>query len=226
MGKKFSKNKKSFKINKNCETPKEEYYFNDYNVQLISFDENNQTHKDKIDDFNKDNIIKICFKGESGVGCNSLVRALLGLPFDPKPPWVIGWRIHYLFLIINDKEYLIQLWNGPGQEHYRAYAKLFMKFSNIIFFVYDITSVNSFRELIDYHIYYVKEEMNNFLGCIIGNKRDLYEYNQIDDDRARKDAERYGFKFFLTSAKEPKEFIENFIKIIIEYIHNYKGECI
>ena len=74
------------KINKNCETLKEEYDYNDdynnYNIQIISYDENNQIHKDKIENFNKDNIIKICFKGESGVGCHC--RALLGLPFDSR----------------------------------------------------------------------------------------------------------------------------------------------
>ena len=225
MGKKVSKNKKSCNSSElvkeeiNYKTLKIEYK----DIQLIDMDCNNKTHKDKIDNFNKDNIIKVCFNGESGGGCNCLVRALLGLPFDPNLPCILSWLKNDLFLIINNKEYLIQLWNGPGQEKFRSTNKLFLKDSNIILFIYDITSSHSFRDLIDYHIYYARKEMDNsFLGCILGNKNDLYEQKTIDDNDARKYAENYGFKFSLSSAKEPNEFIEYFKILMIDYLNYYK----
>ena len=120
MGKKISKNKKSFNKCENIAISKVE----NNEVKLITFDNKNRDYQDKIANFNKDNIINICFTGETGVGCQSLVRSILGLPFESALPCMNGWQLTLLFLINDKKEYLIYLWNGAGQEKYRVYQNI------------------------------------------------------------------------------------------------------
>ena len=48
-------------------------------------------------------------------------------------------------IIINDKKYIINLWDTAGQEMYRGITQLFFRGSEIIILVYDICSLSSLK---------------------------------------------------------------------------------
>ena len=61
-------------------------------------------------------------------------------------------------IYINDKYYDINIWDTAGQEIYRSCNKLFIKNSNIVIFVYDITNKKTFVEL-DYWYKIIEDEL-------------------------------------------------------------------
>ena len=97
--------------------------------------------------------------------------------------------------------------NSAGLEQYRALNKLFYKNSNVVIFVYDITNRKSFEEL-NYWITEIKDNLGDepILG-ILGNKNDLEDSKEVDDDMAKKFAEINNIKFQVVSVKDnPKNF--------------------
>jgi len=130
--------------------------------------------------------IKIFLYGYTGVGCNQLSNVVTSKEFEENPVAVINWSYKKRTFNINGKEYIVNIWNGPGQESMRNFLKLFLKNANIVIFVYDITFRQSFDELNEYINIAKKILNNNFIGAIVGNKKDLFLDKKVPDDEARK----------------------------------------
>ena len=116
----------------------------------------------------------------------------------------------------------MKLWDTAGLEKYRSLTKLYYKNSHIIILVYDITNQKSFDELEYWANEINKEIKNEHIIAIVGNKIDLFDLEEVDEDKAKDYAQnKSNGNFKLVSAKEnPKAFINfleellnNFIKI-------------
>ena len=153
--------------------------------------------------------------GETNVGCNQLARVAVGLEFDETMGCVFSWSFSNFEIKNKNKTITTQIWNGPGQEKYLSMTKLFLRGSEIVLFVYDTTNKRSFDALY-YRIQLINEILcNKYLGAIVGNKVDLYMYEQVKESEGRELAKKHNFKFYLSSAKcNPKGF-QNFIKELI-----------
>ena len=119
---------------------------------------------------------------------------------------------------------MIELWNGPGQEKFRSLGKIFIKDSDIMIFVYDITMRESFNDLKDYHIPTAYKILgNNFKGVIVANKSDLsdlFPNKIVSEEEGKQLANSYGFKFTLTSAKCNAIDFRKFVnEIIVEKLN-------
>jgi small GTP-binding protein len=162
--------------------------------------------------------IKLILLGNSGVGKTSLIKSISGInPNKTEEATLSAYYLQKPFKI-EDKEYLIDLWDTAGQEAYLGVTKLFFKGSQIIIFVYDITVKNSFNSLTEW-IKNVKEIVNNDYVCgIIGNKSDLFLKSQVSNEEAKKLAETEGYKFKLVSAvNDPKSFEDLIFELFQEY---------
>ena len=96
--------------------------------------------------------------------------------------------------------------------------KFFFKNSNIIFFVYDITDLESFNNI--KNIWYPQFQENgdeNIILGIIGKKSDLFEQEVFDlEENAKKYAKEIGANFMLISAKTGngvQKLFENFVDL-------------
>ena len=162
--------------------------------------------------------IKLILLGNSGVGKTSLIKSISGInPNKTEEATLSAYYLQKSFTIEN-KEYIIDLWDTAGQEAYLGVTKLFFKGSQIIIFVYDITVKNSFNSLTEW-IKNVKEIVNNDYVCgIIGNKSDLFLKSQVSNEEAKKFAETEGYKFKLASAvNDPKSFEDLVFELLQEY---------
>ena len=163
--------------------------------------------------------IKAILLGESGVGKTNLANAAVDLRFDQNSKSTVNALYVQKKMNILGKDYELRLWDTAGQEQYRALTKLFYKDSKVVIFVYDITNKKSFTDL-KYWINEIKESLGDepILG-IVGNKYDLNEFQQVDENIAKKFAEEHGMKFKLVSTKdEPKSF-KIFLRMLMkEYI--------
>ena len=186
----------------------------------------------------EDNIIEVkaILIGGHFVGKTSLINVTIGIQFDSDlKPTITSSYVEKKFKI-NQKKYLVKLWDTAGMEKFRTLNKLFYKDSQIVIFVYDITRKESFEELNFWTNEIRKELGENLVLGMAGNKIDLVDSEQVDESMARDYAQNINANFKLVSAKEnPRifiSFLEELLNIYIgknnnnDRITNKKGENI
>ena len=168
--------------------------------------------------------IKAILLGETGVGKTNLANAAVDLRFDQNAKSTSNALYVQKKMIIFGKNYQLRLWDTAGQEKYRALTKLFYKDSKVVIFVYDITNKKSFTEL-NFWINEIKESLGDepVLG-ILGNKNDLEEMKEGDDNMAQKFAEEKGIKFKVISTKDDPKSFKMFLRSLIkDYLTKKNG---
>ena len=83
--------------------------------------------------------IKVILIGESGTGKTSLINATMGLKFKESVESTTTNSFSSKTVTIDNKDYVLNLWDTIGQEKFRALTKIFIKDSKIVILVYDIT---------------------------------------------------------------------------------------
>ena len=168
--------------------------------------------------------IKVILVGESGTGKTSLINTAIGLKFEEGVELSTSTSTFVSKMIkIGGKTYALNLWDTIGQEKFRSLTKIFIKDSKIVIFVYDITRLDSFKEL-DYWFKTIQEVLGDsaVLG-IVGNKQDLFTREEVKEEVAEKYAEDKKVLFKLTSAKNPLSF-NSFLELLLkQYIEKCGG---
>ena len=170
--------------------------------------------------------IKAILLGESGVGKTNLINAAIGNEFDDNSPSTYYNSFVEKYFEINNKKYLLNIWDTIGQEQFRPLTRIFFKDSKIVIFVYDKSLRKSFDEL-NYWINEVKTLLgNDIIIAIVGNKADLDEKDEdVDENEARKFAIKMNAKFKMTSAKiNGKGFVSFLKELLIDYIKKNNGK--
>ena len=159
---------------------------------------------------------KVILLGESGVGKTSLINAVDGKSFDPRMLSTFSTTFIKKIYKIDSQKYQVNLWDTAGQERYRQLTKLFYKGSDIVIFVYDITSKESFNHLGDW-LKEVKDIIENkYICALVGNKNDLYFEEKVKEEEAKIFAHNNNIKFQLVSAKDDPQSFEDFIKELVK----------
>ena len=96
---------------------------------------------------------KICFVGESLVGCDSIKRRYIDNIFHLAPIAILGCDKKYKIEWIEEEKQSIkfEIWNSSGQVRFRPIRENIYKFCDVVILVYDITNKYSFEELKDYY---------------------------------------------------------------------------
>jgi small GTP-binding protein len=169
--------------------------------------------------------IKTILVGMSGTGKTNIINAMINKPFNAKEISTLTSSFVSKYVEIKQKKYRVELWDTAGQERYKSLTKIFIKDSKIVIFVYDITRKNSFEE-VDYWVKTVKENLDgdDYIFGLIGNKKDLFMNEEVDEETGRGKAEEIGALFKLTSAKNETNAINQFIKELVEeYLRKNNG---
>ena len=146
---------------------------------------------------------KIVLLGDGGVGKTCIISRYISGQYDGSTLSTNG--ASYCSKRVNfdqlNKSLLLDVWDTAGQERYRALTKFFYKDAAICILVYDITKRQTFENLKNYWYQQLKDNSDkNIVVGIAGNKCDLYEEEEVQENEAREFAESVGAVFELTSA--------------------------
>jgi len=175
-------------------------------------------------DNNAEEEIKVILVGESGTGKTSLINATMGLPFKESLESTTANSFSSKKITVGSKQYILNLWDTIGQEKFRSLTKIFIKDSKIVLLVYDITRLNSFKEL-DFWYKMIRDILgDDIIVGVCGNKQDLFAREQVKEEEGRKYAEERNISFKLTSAKNPLSFNKFLDELVRQYTEKFGGE--
>ena len=162
---------------------------------------------------------KVVLVGETGVGKTSIISQFIDQVFEEELQTSTGGSFSSKEIFFdNGKSLKLEIWDTAGQERYRSLTKIFYKNSSCAILVYDITKKPTFDELKNYWIGQIKESApKDIMLAVVGNKEDLLDKEQVDENEARDFAKENNALFFSTSAKNSNAINQLFIDIGKKY---------
>ena len=198
---------------------KKEQYIDDYVTNRVIIKIINDSFNINLNEIKDENQAPIEYNiillGNTSVGKTSILHRLSEDIFSERISSTIGCDMSAYYIKYKNKKYRIILRDSSGQERYRAITKNFLRNSDGVLFVYDITNKTSFDDLESWYDLYT-EENEKVVGLLIGNKCD--SERQVDEEEAIKFAKEHNLKkYFETSAKLDKK-IKKAIATLLEEI--------
>jgi len=113
---------------------------------------------------------KCCVIGDHGVGKTSIIHALLGKPVD-KLQSTIGIDFFSTTVLLDNHDVYVTIWDTAGAERYHSLMHSYLRGSDIVIVVYDLTRIDAMESL----TYWLRQiEYNKpSVVVILGNKNDL-----------------------------------------------------
>ena len=147
--------------------------------------------------------LKCVLLGETAVGKSSLINRFVSNTFknDFKSTMLGYCSSKEINFEKYDRKINFEIWDTAGQEKYRALAKIFYQDSKITILVYDITRKDSFEALKNYWYKEVRDNSSqDVVLVLVGNKSDLYEYEEVTEEQAEEFAKSINAIYQQTSA--------------------------
>jgi len=117
-------------------------------------------------------------------------------------------------ILINKEEIILEIYNLIKQESYWSFNKQYISRAQIALILYSITDRETFNDLQKW-VDFVKENNDEIIIGIVGNKIDLYDEREVSEEEGEKFAKDNKCLFFESTATE-YENIENVFQKLIE----------
>ena len=161
--------------------------------------------------------------GDSAVGKTSLISRFLTQNFDENYLTTIGKDKLEKKVIMNDgNEIKLIIWDTAGQERFHSIATSTIKGSQGIVLTFDLTKRSSFNSLEGW-LNDIKENSNEVPVVIFGNKCDLFEKYEVEENEAKNFAKEHNLEYFSTSAKQDINVQDGFDKLAKMAYEIYSG---
>lgn len=160
-------------------------------------------------------IFKVCLLGEPNVGKTSLVYRFVKNIFKENLASTIGVNISKKTIKLNGKNVKIHLWDLGGDQKFKPMRDTFLAGARGALLVFDLTDRKTL-ENIDKWISHFKNVMGRQPMILVGNKADLSEYIEIDEEEIKRVAEEKKMPFIITSAKTGENVENAFKSLTIE----------
>ncbi|XP_015957723.1 ras-related protein RABA6a [Arachis duranensis] len=161
-----------------------------------------------------DYLFKAVLIGDSGVGKSNLLSRFAKdeFRFDSKP--TIGVEFAYRNIKIADKLIKAQIWDTAGQERFRAITSSYYRGALGALLVYDITRRSSFENARKWMVELREFGGKDMVVILVGNKCDLEQTREVEEEEAKGFAEREGLCFMETSALKNLNVDQVFLQMI------------
>ncbi|XP_010476998.1 PREDICTED: ras-related protein RABA6b [Camelina sativa] len=161
-----------------------------------------------------DYLFKAVLIGDSAVGKSNLLSRFSRDEFrlDSKP--TIGVDFAYRNVRVADKTIKAQIWDTAGQERFRAITSSYYRGALGALLIYDITRRTTFENIKKW-----LSELRDFSSpdtviVLVGNKSDLRQSREVEEEEGKTFAESEGLYFLETSALENQNVEEAFLSMI------------
>ena len=156
---------------------------------------------------------KIIFVGDSGVGKTTIIKRIIEEKFNDLNDSSIGVDYYSKDIKFKGDELKLQIWDTAGQEKYRGLITSYARNAVLAFIIYDISSEETFNSLPKWIEYLNSIEKMKIIIC--GNKIDLND-RKVNKKDGEEFANKIGFPFFETSAKNNENIEYMFYRSIVE----------
>jgi len=201
----------------------DDYILNKQLVKLVNSSFRLPENEEGDNKKDKQNITtyRIISLGNSGVGKTSIFQRLLNEKFEVSYNATIYVEILIPYFVkYKNIKYRLYFYDSGGQEKYMsALPKSYMRQSDGVLFIFDLSDRKSFNDLNKWYKLY-KNEKQKVTGVLIGNKCD--NQRQVQYDEAKRLADELGLEYFETSAKLDKK-IKKAIATLLEEIIESKA---
>ena len=166
---------------------------------------------------NDEIILKILILGDMSVGKTTLLLKYIDNYTPELYISTLGIDYKTKNIVYNNTNIILQIWDTAGQEKYQVVTKSFVKGSDGIIYMYDITQKQSFinikRWLEDTEDYSLRAKK-----IIVGNKIDMEERREVTEEMKNKLLNEIDIDLVEISAKKDRnvnEVFDKLVKIII-----------
>ena len=178
--------------------------------------------------------LKIMILGDSGVGKTNLLLKYMGEFINENYIATLGIDYKTKNVVYNDTNVSLQIWDTAGQERFKSVTKSFIKGTDGIIFMYDISRKDTFLNLKHWITDINDLRLANSKSIICGNKIDLEEERKVTNEMKEKLSKELDCEIIEISAKkcininEPFDILLNKIlgdmtkeQIIKKFVNNY-----
>ena len=160
---------------------------------------------------NFDYLLKYIIIGDAAVGKSNLLLRYVHGQFKPEYQLTIGVEFGAKNIEISSKTFRIQIWDTVGQENFRSITRAYYKNSVCALVVYDISSRDSFNNVMSWIEDCKNQSSNTIFIVLVGNKSDLDDKRQVSYEEGKELAEKNELLFFESSAKDGINVDEIFV---------------
>ena len=170
--------------------------------------------------------LKFIILGDSGVGKTNLLLRYVGESFSENYIATLGIDFKLKNIIYNDVKVALQIWDTAGQERFRSITKSFLKGTDGIIFMYDISKKDSFLNLKNWIAEIDNSKLPDVKFVICGNKIDLEENREVTEEMKKKLSKEFETDIIEISAKKGIKIEEPFDMLINKIFNNMNKEQI
>ena len=160
-------------------------------------------------------LLKILVLGDSSVGKTSILLRFCEGKYDPESLTTVGVDYKKKYIRRNNKNIRLNIIDTAGQERFKAIAKNLFKKADGIIIMYDISNIKTFHNIKNW-LDNIKDNVDfSKIGLVIaGNKIDLNDKREVDENMRKNLEEKHKIKIIETSAKDNINVNELFIELI------------
>lgn len=151
---------------------------------------------------NYDHCFKIITLGNSGVGKTCLILRYCDMVFSPTFITSIGVDFKVKNLDYDGKRVKLNIWDTAGQERFRTITLSYVRGSNGILMVYDITDRKSFIAVNEWMKSISENATTKVNVILVGNKCDRDLERQVTKTEGELLAKQYKVPFYEVSARK------------------------
>jgi small GTP-binding protein len=145
--------------------------------------------------------------GSASVGKTSLINRIVDSRFEPLTTPTTGTAFYQLKTDHQDHPE-IQLWDTAGMERYRSVNSVYYREAVAAILVFDMTNFQSFQESESWLNEFITHAQPNPAVVLCGNKADLAEAFEVEEDQIQSFANQHELRFFQVSAATGESVIE------------------
>ena len=174
---------------------------------------------------NEDYLFKIIVLGDCAVGKSNILSKYSKNIFNKSSKSTIGVELFTKFYKYENKILKVNIWDTAGQERFTSMITTYYKGAKGALLVYDITRRNTFNNIDNWLKELIAINSDKISIMLIGNKNDLSLLRRVSKSEAQYKANKYGIKFYETSALDSSNInhaFEDLIKdIFVKTKNNY-----